>query len=71
MLEKSITLRRGGLDDVQAILSLTRAAYAKWVSVIGREPLPMRVDYVQAVMKHRFDLLFEDCALGGPDRDDA
>ena len=27
------------------------------------EPLPMRVDYDEAVLKHRFDLLYEDDTL--------
>jgi len=54
----SETIRRGTPDDVAAITALTRAAYAKWVPLIGREPLPMRVDYFDAVARHRFDLLF-------------
>jgi ribosomal protein S18 acetylase RimI-like enzyme len=37
---------------------LTREAYAKWGELIGREPLPMTVDYAEAVKSHRFDLLF-------------
>lgn len=44
--------------DADAIQSLTRDAYRKWVPLIGREPLPMTVDYRIAVTKHRFDLLF-------------
>ena len=44
--------------DALAIRELTRAAYAKWVPIIGREPKPMTADYVQAVPKHRFDLLY-------------
>ncbi len=39
------------------IRDITRAAYARWVPVIGREPLPMAVDYDSAVREHRFDLL--------------
>lgn len=49
--------------DAPAIRDLTRSAYAKWVPVIGREPLPMTVDYVEAVRKHRFDLLYVDGTL--------
>lgn len=44
-------------DDAEAIGALTREAYAKWVGLIGREPLPMTVDYAQALTHHRFDLL--------------
>ena len=56
-------IRRGTPDDVGAITALTRSAYAKWVPVIGREPLPMKVDYRAAIVAHRFDLLFADTAL--------
>ena len=53
------TLRQAGPADAPAVRALTREAYAKWVAVTGREPLPMRVDYDEAVLKHRFDLLYE------------
>jgi GNAT superfamily N-acetyltransferase len=51
------TLRRGRAADAAAIRSLTRAAYAKWIPVVGREPKPMSADYDAAVLLHRFDLL--------------
>jgi len=38
------------------ILELSRAAYAKWVPVIGCEPLPLTADYHQAVRQHIIDL---------------
>jgi ribosomal protein S18 acetylase RimI-like enzyme len=57
------TLRQAVAADAAAVRALTREAYAKWVAVTGREPLPMRVDYVEALAKHRFDLLEEDGAL--------
>lgn len=50
-------LRLATKEDVPAILALTREAYAKWVPLIGREPLPMIVDYTVAVRTHRFDLM--------------
>jgi len=50
-------LRRARPEDAEAIAALTREAYAKWVEVIGREPLPMRVDYAEAVTRRRFDLI--------------
>ena len=53
-----ITLRTATPADAAAIRDLTRAAYAKWVPLIGREPKPMGVDYEAAVRAHRFDLLF-------------
>ena len=54
----AVTVRRAGPADADAIAALTREAYAKWVPLIGREPLPMTADYAQAVRDHRFDLLF-------------
>ncbi|WP_458093995.1 GNAT family N-acetyltransferase [Roseomonas sp. WA12] len=49
--------------DAEAIWDLTRAAYAKWVPVIGREPKPMAADYDMAVRNHRIDLLSDDGVL--------
>lgn len=43
-------------DDVAMIRDLVRAAYQRWVSVVGREPLPMAADYATAVEQHRFDI---------------
>ena len=58
----TIALRQARPEDAGAITALTREAYAKWVPLIGREPLPMTIDYAAALAKHRFDLLF-----AGPD----
>lgn len=49
--------RRASPADATAIRALVREAYARWVPLIGREPLPMRVDYDDALRRHRFDLL--------------
>jgi len=51
------SLRQGDVADVEIIRNLTRAAYAKWVPLIGREPRPMTADYDAAIRAHRFDLL--------------
>jgi ribosomal protein S18 acetylase RimI-like enzyme len=56
-------VRRATAADAGAIGALTREAYAKWGPVAGREPLPMKVDYAEAVEVHRFDLLEADGAL--------
>jgi ribosomal protein S18 acetylase RimI-like enzyme len=56
-------LRQALPSDAAAIRALTRAAYAKWVPVIGREPKPMGADYEAAVRAHRFDLLYRNGAL--------
>ena len=52
-------------DDASAIRDLVRAAYAKWVPVIGREPMPMQADYVTAVATHVFALAFLPQGLAG------
>eukprot|EP01035_Chromulina_nebulosa_P062015 gene62015-84809_t len=51
--------------DVSAIRELTRAAYAKWVPVIGREPLPMTADFELAVRDHLIDLLVIENSIAG------
>ena len=56
-------IRLATAEDVPAITAVTLAAYAKWVPLIGREPLPMTVDYVQAFAEHRFDLIDEGTEL--------
>ncbi len=54
-------LRQAVASDVAAVRALVRAAYAKWVPLIGREPKPMGADYAAAVARHRVDLAY----LGG------
>ena len=58
MHETTLHMRQGRPKDADAIRTLTRDAYARWVRVIGREPLPMTADYATAVRDHRFDLLW-------------
>ena len=58
-----LELRQAVAADAPAIRTLTRDAYAKWVPLIGREPKPMTADYVEAVRKHRFDLLYVEGKL--------
>jgi ribosomal protein S18 acetylase RimI-like enzyme len=53
-----VELRQATAADAAAIRELTRAAYAKWVPLIGREPKPMTANYEKAVVEHRFDLLY-------------
>ena len=59
------TLRRATPADAGAIRMLTRAAYAKWVPVINRGPLPMTADMDRAVREHRVDLAFDGTTLVG------
>jgi len=56
-----LSLRRAKPRDASAIRNLSRACYAKWIPLIGREPLPMTADYERAVMDHIIDL-YEDGA---------
>lgn len=51
-------LRVATIRDAEAVTALTRSAYAKWVPVIGREPLPIKVDRSAAILERRVDLLF-------------
>ncbi len=56
-------LRHATPPDAAAVRDLTRAAYAKWVPVLGREPLPMTADYDAALRDHRVDMLHLDGKL--------
>jgi GNAT superfamily N-acetyltransferase len=64
-MPSNIEIRPAVLEDAAGIRALTRAAYAKWVALIGREPLPMQADYERAVAEHMIDLLIADGALAG------
>ena len=54
------TLRRATIADAVTVRELTRAAYAKWVPILGREPRPMTADYEAGVRDHLIDLLRVD-----------
>jgi len=64
-MNDAAVLRGARPADADAIGRLTREAYAKWVGLIGREPLPMQIDYAEAVGRHRFDLLYQAGDLVG------
>jgi N-acetylglutamate synthase-like GNAT family acetyltransferase len=55
-----ITIRRATAADAVTVRELTRAAYAKWVPILGREPRPMTADYDAALREHLVDLLRVD-----------
>jgi GNAT superfamily N-acetyltransferase len=61
----NVEIRPAVLEDAAGIRDLTRAAYAKWVALIGREPLPMQADYQRAIAEHTIDLLIDGDALVG------
>jgi GNAT superfamily N-acetyltransferase len=56
-------IRRAGPADAADVRELTRSAYAKWVPLIGREPVPMVADYERAVREHMIDLLYVGAGL--------
>ncbi len=53
-------MRRATPADAPAVRDLTRAAYAKWIPLIGREPKPMTANYERAVVDHIIDLYEEN-----------
>jgi GNAT superfamily N-acetyltransferase len=56
---------RATAKDATAVRDLVRSAYAKWVPVIGREPIPMTADYDRAIGTHMIDLMIVDNELSG------
>lgn len=56
-------MRRADPQDANAVRRIVRAAYAQWIPVIGREPMPMKTDYERAVREHEIELLYEGGAL--------
>ena len=56
-------LRRAVPADAVAVQELTRKAYAQWVPVIGREPMPMKADYNAALREHLVDLFYVEGRL--------
>lgn len=59
------SLRAAAEADLPAITALVRTIYAKWVPVIGLEPMPMRAAYREALRIDRIDLLHVKGALVG------
>lgn len=60
-----LSIRRAGAHDASAVRRLAREAYARWIPIIEREPLPMAADYDRAVRNHDIDLLYTDGDLAG------
>jgi ribosomal protein S18 acetylase RimI-like enzyme len=44
------TIRPATIEEAGAVRTLVREAYARYVGRIGREPAPMLVDYVAAIL---------------------
>ena len=53
----SIRFRRAVATDAAQIRDLTTAAYAPWIAVLGRKPLPMETDYDLAVQTDLIEIL--------------
>ncbi len=62
---QTVEIRPAVFEDAARIRDLTRAAYAKWVALIGREPLPMQADFKRAVAEHTIDLFIGGGAIVG------
>ena len=58
-----LNTRQGTAADIDTIRAFTRQSYAKWVPLIGREPLPMSANYEQTIETNRFDLFYQDQEL--------
>ena len=56
MTERDLHLRRATPADADAIRDLVRAAYSRWVPIMGREPIPMQAEYAAAAVRHVIDL---------------
>jgi ribosomal protein S18 acetylase RimI-like enzyme len=59
-----VSLRRAGIDDLDAVLALQQAAYARNRALLGCEPLPLQADYHDIFRDHEV-WLAEDGSLVG------
>ncbi|MBZ9658795.1 GNAT family N-acetyltransferase [Mesorhizobium sp. ESP-6-4] len=65
MTNSSIRFRPAERADAATIRDIVRAAYSRWVPLIGREPMPMLADYDRAVAEHPFELAVESDRIVG------
>jgi ribosomal protein S18 acetylase RimI-like enzyme len=52
----ALLVRRALAHEAARVREIVRAAYSKWIPVIGREPTPMTADFNQAIREHDVDL---------------
>ena len=64
-IASQVELRPAEPHEAAALAAVVRAAYAKWIPVIGREPLPMQADYARALRQNQIDVLAEDGRIVG------
>ncbi len=60
-----VQFRAAKPEDAGAIRDVVRAAYARWIPMIGREPRPMVADYDRAVREHRIDVMVSGSVIVG------
>jgi ribosomal protein S18 acetylase RimI-like enzyme len=65
VIDPTVELRRADPQDAEMIRDLVRAAYAQWIPILGREPMPMKADYERAVREHQIDILSKDGRMLG------
>ncbi|MGC8475373.1 MAG: GNAT family N-acetyltransferase [Acetobacteraceae bacterium] len=58
-------LRPARPEDAPAVTALVRAAYARWVPLLGREPAPMTADYPGLIAAGAVSLLEDSGVLLG------
>jgi len=63
--KSTILIRYAMPHEAAEIREVVRAAYAKWIPIIGREPLPMKADYDKNLREHRFDVAYADHRILG------
>ena len=59
-MQQNIAIRRASPGDAEIIASITDAAYAKYVPLMGRKPQPMTADYHQVLAEHPVWMLCVD-----------
>lgn len=64
-MNQPLTFRPGLAQDADLIRAFVRATFAKWVPIMGREPLPMTADYAEALQHNGFVLAFAGDTLAG------
>jgi ribosomal protein S18 acetylase RimI-like enzyme len=60
-----LSLRRGSIGDLDAVLALQRAAYAPNRAMLGCEPLPLLADYAEIFRAYEVWLADDDSGLAG------
>jgi len=51
-MQQNVTICQASIGDAEIISSITDAAYAKYVPLMGRKPQPMTTDYRQVLAQH-------------------